>query len=105
MGSTACIGTSTTGFDIRFHNDLAAPIHLYQCLGLTPNCSAMTTGVRMLPLQTAAGVAHINLPNIWLIQQQGAKPTLCIKLPYTSVPPATPIIQLSSATPEQCPKR
>jgi hypothetical protein len=97
-----CAKASTGTFVVRFKNDLGAPAHLYQCLGLAADCLQTTTGARMLPGQTAAGNARANVPNPWVVQRDGGGKVSCIMLKYTSVPETTPLIPLSSAVAGMC---
>jgi hypothetical protein len=101
--SLAGCGKASTGtFVVRFKNDLGAPAHLYQCLGLVSDCLQTTKGARMLSGQTAAGQARANVPNPWVVQRDGSGQVSCIMLKYTTVPDTTPLILLSTAVPGMC---
>jgi hypothetical protein len=101
--SLAGCGKASTGtFAVRFKNNLGAPAHLYQCLGLMADCLQTTKGARMLSGQTALGQARANVPNPWVVQRDGSGQVSCIMLKYTTVPDTTPLIMLSEAVPGMC---
>ena len=104
MALSSCATTSTGAFSIRFRNDLASPVHLYQCVGLQVSCIQTTGGVRMLPGQTAVGTARVKVPNPWLVQRDGSGQVSCINLNFDAAPATVPLVQLSSATPGPCKK-